>query len=267
MESDEPRRWRVAGPLLGVLLVVTVGVSAVAIVKHRDRGRGAVVRSDGKEVSLTRLTHVQLIVVPASTRVAAMLDTSSVVARYAGLSRGVRGYELPPASIRPALCELEGSDGYAVQTSRPVSGAARRLRQSLAGAASVFDVSAALGDDLQIVMRPGTTPKAISIVRARLTSDPEVQGFRYVDRARAYTIFERDFPSQAAATRQQDPRFTASFSVDVNDGASIAEMRNRYGRLGGVGAVTTFDGTTMAMTSKTAAAVPAAAGHSNCNRP
>ena len=77
------RRRRVAVSSIAALVVVAIAVATVAITRNGDSGKIHVAGVPSKEVSPAEITHIDVIVVPATPAVKAALDASPLVGQYA----------------------------------------------------------------------------------------------------------------------------------------------------------------------------------------
>jgi hypothetical protein len=240
LHRRERRRRVVVSSLVAALLVV-VGVSTVAIVRNHRQNRIQVTGASSKEVPAAQLSHVDVIVVPASPDVHKALDATPLVAHYTRVLRAYRGGRNSIVNIPTDVrCALETSDGYAVRASVPGPGFAELLRQSLGKRATVFDVSNMLGFDLEIFLKTGASSNTAAAIEARLKADQSVKSYVYVSTTDAYEIFKRDFADQPALVKSTKPsELPVSFRIDVTPGASVAATLGRYQHLAGVDLVLT----------------------------
>jgi hypothetical protein len=231
------RRRRVASSLV-VALAVVVAVSTIVVVRHRDNGKVRVTGAGPKEVSAAALSHFDAIVVPATPAVQGVLDSSALVARYARIPHALRGWNVLLPIPRVALCALESNDAFAVQASTPAPGFTAALTPRLPGGAALYDVSGALGHDLEVFLKLKTSNLQANAIRARIEADPSVGSFRYVSQADAYAIFTKDFADQPALVQSTKPTdLPASFRIDVSAGVSLETTAQRYRQLDGVAIV------------------------------
>jgi hypothetical protein len=232
------RRRRVVTSSLAALLIVAIGASAIAVARHRDDS--TVTAAGSKEVSSAEISHVDIIVIPASPAVEHVFDSSPLVAQYAPVPRAPRlGSLLTPSGA--AFCALESDRGFAVQASSPGSDIAQVLSRELAGRAKVYDVSdtAALGD-IELFLRVGASSRQADAVRVALASDPDVHSFRYLTHADEYEIFkqiEHDDPVLIRGVKPTD--LPESFQIILQPGKSLATTARRYAHLDGVASLIT----------------------------
>jgi hypothetical protein len=235
LHRRERRRRTVTSALVAVVIVV-VGASAMAVLRHRDEGAGTVTAAGSKEVSSADISHVDVIVIPASPAVQHVLGSSPLVARYALAPRAVRLASLFTPS-GAALCALERSRGFAVQASSPGSDIAQILSRDLAGRATVYDVSDSLAfADFGLNLRVGASSRQVEAVRAALTSDPDVRSFRYLTPADEYEAFKKlEGPSNPVLVQTVKPSaFGGSFQIMLRPGSSVETTAQRYAHLDGV---------------------------------
>ncbi len=241
LHRHERRRRVVTSSLVAVVIVVVVvGASAIALVRQRDEGTATVTASGSKEVSSAEISHVDIIVIPASPAVAHVLDSAPLVAHYAPVPRAVRlGAPLTPSGA--AFCALERNDGFAVQASTPGPEIAQVLSRDLAGRATVYDVSDTLAHgDIELFLRVGASSRQVELVRAALKSDPAVSSFRYLTQADEYRIFKRIEAGNPALLRSVKPSdLPASFRIILKRGTSVETTARRYGHLEGVASFVT----------------------------
>ncbi|HTD51332.1 MAG TPA: permease-like cell division protein FtsX [Acidimicrobiia bacterium] len=233
----QERRRRVLTSTLAALLiviVVVVGASTVAVVRRRGHG-SAVTATGPKEASSAEISHVDVIVIPASPAVEKVLGSSPLVAHYTPVPRAVR-LGAPLTSSGAAFCALETNDGFAVQASSPGSDIAQVLSRDLAGRATVYDVSDTLAHgDIELFLRVGASSRQAESVRAALKSDPDISSFRYLTHADAYEIFKQEFADQPALVQSTKPSdLPESFRIILQPGKSLATTAQRYRHLNGV---------------------------------
>jgi FtsX extracellular domain len=231
------RRRRIASSLV-VALAVVVAVSTIVVVRHRDNGKVRVTGAGSKEVPSAQINHVDVIVVPATPAVQDVLDASPVVRRYARVTRAVRGSSTSlgaASSLLAPFCALERSDGFAVQAMTGGSDIQQVLARDLAGRATSYDVSYALGYDLRLFLKIGASSAQVESVRAALASNPDISWMRFVSPAQAYEDFKKLFADQPALVQGTKPSdLPASFTIDLEPGASVPTATQRYKQLGSV---------------------------------
>jgi hypothetical protein len=230
------RRRRIVVSSLIAVIVGVVGVSTVALVRQDDAHHVQVTGAGPKEVAPAKLSHIDVIVVPADPDVQGALDTSPLVANYARVPRAYRGGEQSFVSIpRDARCALETHAGFAVRASVPGPNFADLVRRSLGTSANVFDVSTTLGTDVRLFMKVGASRDAATAIETRLTRDASVESFHYVDTTEAYDSFKRQFADQPALVESTKPSdLPTSFQIRLMSGASAPAAAGRYEHLAGV---------------------------------
>jgi hypothetical protein len=234
------RRRRIVRSAFVVALAVAAA-STVVVARHRDDGRVRVTGAGSKEVPSAQITHVDVIVVPATPAVQDVLDASPVVRWYARVARSVRASStsLGPASpLRAPFCALESSDGFAVQAMTGGSDIQQILARDLADRATSYDVSDSLGYDLRLFLKAGASSTQVESVRAALASDRDISWIRFVSQADAYEDFKKVFADQPALVETTKPSdLPVSFTIDLEPGSSAQTTSERYKKLGIVDSV------------------------------
>jgi hypothetical protein len=229
------RRRRFARSSLVVGLVVVVAASTMVVARHRDNGRVRVTGAGSKEVASAQVSHIDVIVVPATPAVQDVLDASPVVGRYARLVRSVRPLTKvfePTSPLLAPLCALESSDGFAVQAISPGSDIRNILARDLAGRATTYDVSDVLGYDIELFLNVGASSRQVESLRAALASDRDISWLQFVSQADAYENFKKAFAYQPALVESTKPSdLPASFRIALEPGSSVPATAQRYERL------------------------------------
>ena len=229
------RRRRTLVSSVAVVVAAVVGVSTIAALRHDDNGKVKVTGTGPKEVPVAQISRIDVVVVPATPEVQAVLDASPLVARYARASRDLRGATSLQAPTGPALCALERTDGFGVQARAPGSDIAQVLTRELATRATVYDVSDEFGFDAEVFLKIGTPKAAADAVRARLESDHGIASVQYLSPTDAYAIFKKEFADQPELVNSVKPSdLPASFRIDVTEGTSIPDTVRRYEQVEGV---------------------------------
>ena len=235
------RRRRVITSSFAAALVAVVAVATIAVVHHRSDNRVRVTGTGSKEVPASGITHIDLIVVPATPAVRDVLNASPLVARYAAMPRGRRvppGDLADPPPLRAPVCALESFAGFAVDVTTSGSGARSALAREIPASATVYDVSDYLGFDADVFLKVGAAPGAAANVRRTLEADPQVESLVDITQADAYDIFKKDFADQPALVRSTKPAdLPESFRIDVRAGVSLHTFSERYQNLAGVDTV------------------------------
>jgi hypothetical protein len=231
LHRNRRRRRAVTSSLL-VALIVVVAASTVAAVVHRHDSAHILTAVGPKEVSAAEISHVDVIVIPASPAVQDQLGASSLVAHYAPVQRAVRW---PLTAAGAAICALESADGFAVQASTPGSDIAQALSRGLAGRATVYDVSESTLADIELFLRVDASNRQVASVRAALKSDPDVSSFRFLTHIDAYKIFKQEFANQPALVHATKlSQLPESFRITLQPGRSPQSIARRYDHRPGV---------------------------------
>jgi hypothetical protein len=234
------RRRQVVKSALAAALIVVVGASTFAAVRHRDNGTSTVTAAGPKEVRAADLSHIDVIVVPAIPAVETLLDSSPLVSHYAPVPRAARLFA-PQASTGVAFCALENRDGFAVQAATPRSDIAQALSRDLARRATVYDISNTIERaDIELFLRVNASTRQTESVRTALNSDPDVRSFQEVTKADAYQIFKQEFVGQPALIQQTKPSdLPESFLITLKPGTALDTTVRRYEHLDGAASVLT----------------------------
>jgi cell division protein FtsX len=218
-----------------VVAVAVVVASSVAVMHNRAGDRVRISGAGSKEVAAADITHVDVIVVPATPALQQALDTSPLVVRYALVPRGLRMSApslLVTTRVRGAMCSLESRDGYAVQTTTVAGVDAPLLLGPTVASETVHDVSDTYGFDLEIFLGVDTPTTQVNSVRVALTSDPAIASFRYVSQGDAYDIFKREFADQPSIVQGTKPSdLPPSFRIDLTPNAPRQSTIERYQQL------------------------------------
>jgi hypothetical protein len=231
------RRRRVAVSSVAAVVVVAIAVATVAITRNGDSGKIHVTGVPSKEVTPGRITHIDAIVVPASSAVKAALDASPLVGQYAlipGADRSDFASLLTTEPVRSALCLLQTSDGYAVDAVTPGTSFDEGLARALAGTASVT-VTDQYSNDAEIFMKVMASTQQSAAVLAALIVDPDIQSVRHISKTDAFAIYKKDFVDQPALVESTRPSdLPESFRVIVKPGRTVATVVERYKHRDGV---------------------------------
>ncbi len=233
------RRRRIVTSAVTACVIVALTVATVAISHSRDSGKVHVAGLTGKEVAAGEITHVDVIVVPATPAVKAALDASPLVARYAFVPRADRSSSALIFQPDSGLCALQTRDGYAVDASTPGTAFQTGLEQALSGRATVYD-SASLSFDVEIFMQVGIAHEYAMAVQYGLTHDPDVRSVQYLTTSDAYAVFKKDFVDQPELVHKTKPSdLPESFRVILDSKRSAEVIRHRYEHADGVEIVLT----------------------------
>jgi len=233
------RSRRVIATALVTAALVVIVASTVAVAGHRNAGKVNVTGTGSKEVSADKMSHFDLIVVPATPAVQDVLDASRLVDEYALIPHGDRS---PPGDrsldsllLRPidAFCALQTRDGYAVVAKSDAHALAATLTLALSGRATVYDVP--FGSDIEFFMKVDASRAQTDSLRNALAADGDVRSFVHLSREDAYAVFKKDFaeqPALIASTKASD--LPESFRVILEPGRSIAAVVRRYEQAAGL---------------------------------
>lgn len=239
------RRRRIVLSSIAAVVVVVFTVASVAISHSHDSGNVHVAGLTGKEVAAAKITHVDVLVIPATPSVKAALDASLLVGQYARVPHADRSFgtlTLSPPPLRTAMCALRTNDGYAVDAATPGVDIRAALTRLLAGAATVSAFFDPPGVDAEIFLRVGasSTTTAAAGMLAAVESDPDIQKVQFVSTSDAYEIFKHDFADQPALIESTKPSdLPASFRITMRPDRSIAVVVARYRHHAGVDTIIT----------------------------
>jgi hypothetical protein len=232
------RRRRVVTASIAVVLVVA-GISTAAYLRHDDARRVQVIAPSPKAMAPGAITRVDVVVVPANLEVAALLDASPMVARYAHVARlpATLG-ALASTDARAALCAVSGKDGFAVQVTSPGPGVGGALSRVFAGRAEAHALR--FYGDIEVFLTVGASRSQVDSVHNAVYADGDIAHARFVGKQEAYAIFRRDFANQPPLVKSTKPSdLPESIFITLRDGKSVDAVRQRYQRLAGVDTVLT----------------------------